>query len=172
MLKTKAKTQLTCRAFCCVLGGFIAYMQLGVALFIHANIQPYVAYQFFGEKNTVTSVDQVYMHSKDSFFATYLIFALCMIGMVMGLSVGKALLLPETVTMNGQAGGQSGKGTPFAQEPRNPRNVYLIGSLCCAASMLASSAVVDVSFLAFAALFGYLSGFFAGTAYQAPMHAA
>lgn len=38
MLKTKAKTQLTCKAFCCVLGGFLAYMQLGAALFIHANI--------------------------------------------------------------------------------------------------------------------------------------
>ena len=105
MLKTKAKTQLTCRAFCCVLGGFVAYMQLGVALFIHANIQPYIAYQFFVEKDTVTSVDQVYTHSKDNFFATYLIFALCMIGMVMGLSVGKALLLPESVLIRGQPGG-------------------------------------------------------------------
>ena len=38
--------------------------------------------------------------------------------------------------------------------------------------MLASSAVIDVSYLAFTALFGYLSGFFAGIAYQAPMHAA
>ena len=47
MLKTKAKTQLTCKAFCCVLGGFLAYMQLGAALFIHANIQPYIAYWFF-----------------------------------------------------------------------------------------------------------------------------
>ena len=38
--------------------------------------------------------------------------------------------------------------------------------------MLASSLVVDKSFIAFVALFGFLSGFFAGTAYQAPMLAA
>lgn len=172
MLKTKAKTQLTCRAFCCVLGGFVAYMQLGVALFIHANIQPYIAYTFFVKEGTATSVDQVYMQSEDWFFATYLVFALCMIGMVMGLSVGKSLLLPETVFVSGQSGDQATTVTTFSQEPRNPRSVYLGGSLACAASMLASSFVVDTSFVAFAALFGYLSGFFAGTAYQAPMLAA
>ena len=105
MLKTKAKTQLTCRAFCCVLGGFVAYMQLGAALFIHANIQPYIAYTFFVEEDTATSVDEVYMHSEDWFFVTYLVFALCMIGMVMGLSVGKSLLLPETVFLSRRPGG-------------------------------------------------------------------
>ena len=41
------------------------------------------------------------MQSEDWFFATYLVFALCMMGMVMGLSVGKSLLLPETVFVSG-----------------------------------------------------------------------
>ena len=62
--------------------------------------------------------------------------------------------------------------TTFSREPRNPRTVYLVGSLFCAGCMLASSLVVDKSFIAFIALFGFLSGFFAGTAYQAPMLAA
>ena len=92
MLKNKAKTKFTCRAFCCSLGGFLAYMQLGVALFIHANIQPYVAYWFFlseDEKKLVNSIDEVYIHTSSNFFLTYLIFALCLIGMVLGLQTGK-----------------------------------------------------------------------------------
>ena len=44
------------------------------------------------------------MQSEDAFFATYLVFALCMVGMVMGLSVGKSFLLPEAVLMSRQAG--------------------------------------------------------------------
>ena len=172
MLKTKAKTQLTCRAFCCVLGGFVANMQLGVALFIHANIQPYIAYSFFVKEKTATSVDHVYMHSEEWFFATYLIFALCMLGMVMGLPIGKSLLLPETVFIRRPSGDQSTAVTAIAPEPRNPRTVYLFGSLACAASMLAASTLVGRNFLGFAVLFGWSSGFFAGTAYQAPMLAA
>ena len=33
-----AKTRGTLQAICCLLGGITAYMQLGTALFIHANI--------------------------------------------------------------------------------------------------------------------------------------
>jgi hypothetical protein len=38
MMRKAAKTQCTLQAALCVIGGFTAYMQLGVALFIHANI--------------------------------------------------------------------------------------------------------------------------------------
>ena len=56
-------------------------------------------------------------------------------------------------------------------EPGNPRNVYLIGALASTVAMFASSFVATVNFWAYSALFGFLNGYFAGMAYQAPMHA-
>ena len=44
----RAKTRYTSRSVLAIVGGVLAYMQLGVAFFIHANLQPYVAYTFFG----------------------------------------------------------------------------------------------------------------------------
>ena len=78
----------------------VAYMQLGVALFIHANIQPYVAANFFNDATTtnkVTSIDEIYKIGLSNFFWTYLVYALCLVGMLLGLSLGKRFLVPESL---------------------------------------------------------------------------
>ena len=54
-MRRAAKTKCTLKGALCVLGGFTAYMQLGVALFIHANIQPYVAHTFFSANDSTAS---------------------------------------------------------------------------------------------------------------------
>ena len=61
MLRKQAKTKCTFKGVCCVIGGMVAYMQLGVALFIHANIQPYVAANFFKDAtaSATTKVTQI-----------------------------------------------------------------------------------------------------------------
>ena len=167
MLRNKAKTKFTCRAFCCILGGFIAYMQFGAALFIHANIQPYVTYWFFlseDEKRLVKSIEEVYIQTGSNFFYTYLVFALCMIGMVLGLQTGKQMLLNEMASSDR-------KNFKASIEPGNPRNVYLIGALSSTVAMFAASFVVKVNFWAYSALFGFVNGYSTGMAYQAPMHA-
>ena len=111
MLRKKAKTQWTFPAICSVLGGSIAYMQLGVAFFIHANIQPYVAENFFGTSAATqpTSMSEVYASGLSSFFNTYLVYGLCLLGMLTGLTWGKTLLAPETTYAQGY--GARGRST-------------------------------------------------------------
>ena len=75
-------------------------MQLGVALCIHANIQPYVAYTFFPKQGTTKpykNVDEIYESSLlNDFFFTYLVYAFCMVGMLIGLASGKRFLMPNS----------------------------------------------------------------------------
>ena len=74
-------------------------MQLGVALFIHANIQPYVAYAFFAPsgdtEQAASGIDQIYQTGLTNFFKTYLVYVFCMLGMIIGLTLGKRFLSPS-----------------------------------------------------------------------------
>ena len=92
MLRKEAKTQCTSQAVLCIVGGISAYMQLGTALYIHANIQPYVATAFFSDKAD-GSLATSYEEGLPYFFQTYFVYALSILGMVFGLSLGKHLLL-------------------------------------------------------------------------------
>ena len=97
------------------------------------------------------------------FELTYIVFAFCMFGMILGLSVGKSLMLAEQTFANIQQTSVS--------EPGNPKCVYIFGAILSSICMLAASLVVNTNFWIFAILFGGFNGFFAGIAYQAPMHA-
>ena len=46
-----------------------------------------------------------------------------------------------------------------------------MGALASTVAMFAASFVAEVNFWAYSVLFGWVNGFFAGMAYQAPMHA-
>lgn len=130
MLRKAAKTRCTLKAALCLLGGFTAYMQLGVALFIHANLQPYVANTFFIKDDSalVTDVDQIYGLGSQFFFLTYLVYALCILGMVLGLALGKKFL---ATAADFSTGGN-----------HSPRKVYFVSSLLANACMLGSSFLV------------------------------
>ena len=54
---------------------------------------------------------------------------------------------------------------PAVNEPGNPRNVYLYGALGSTIAIITAGFVAEVNFWAYASLFGWLNGLFAGIAY-------
>lgn len=124
-------------------------MQLGVALFIHANLQPYVIGYFF-------SGGKVYQDGLSHFSPTFLVYALCVIGMLFGLPIGKKMLEPEVFVIN------------ELPKTRQPRLVYFCGSLVTSLCVLIASFLGSSHFWLYALLMGLAGGFLTGVAYQAP----
>lgn len=85
MAGREAKTLVTGWSLTCVCAGFLVYMQLGTSLMIHANIQPYIIGTFFNEKSA--------LQGNNGFSFTYGVWCLTMIFMLLGLQIGKILLL-------------------------------------------------------------------------------
>ena len=71
----------------CTFGGFLIYMQLGAALMLHANIQPYIIPVFFNSGSDLT------IQGINGFSQTYGVWCLTMICMLFGLLLGKRVLL-------------------------------------------------------------------------------
>ena len=82
----------------------------------------------------------------DKFELTYIVFAFCMFGMILGLSVGKSLMLAEQTFANIQQTSVSELG--------NPKCVYIFGAILSSICMLAASLVVNTNFWIFGILFG------------------
>jgi len=140
----------------CMFGGFIAYMQLGVSLSLHANLQPYVANYFFG-KQASKSVDETYTGGMSHFKESYGVYCLCIIGMLIGLPLGKKLLKTEP-----NASYQSLK-------IKSPRIIYFINSATASLMIFATSYVqadaTSNGFLFYALMMGLSNGLFSGVAY-------
>jgi len=106
-------------------------------------------------------MEEIYASGIANFFRTYLVYALCLVGMLLGLSLGKRVLTPES----------------FLSQKRNqvssPRTVFLFSSVAACACLLTASFVCRAeaasAFWVYAVLAGFLNGMFSGVAYQAPM---
>ena len=124
-------------------------MQLGVALFIHANLQPYVVAYFFD--------NHAYQGRLSNFFPTFLVYAFCVLGLLIGLPLGKRVLEPKVFT------------TGELPKTQDPRYVYLFGSFFASLCVLLASFLPSSHFWLYAVIMGLAGGFFSGVAYQAPM---
>ena len=150
----EAKTLVTGWSLMCVCAGFLVYMQLGTSLMIHANIQPYIIRTFFNETST--------LKGNNGFAFTYGVWCLTMIFMLLGLQLGKKLMLKGNCC--------------FEFSPK------LLVFVCC---LLQTSSLVVVSLAlkgteegvisptaglaVFVSNFGAINGLLAGIAYQAPL---
>jgi hypothetical protein len=96
----------------CVIGGFVIYMQLGAALMLHANIQPYILPVFFNQASDLTQ------RGINGFTQTYGVWCLNMICMLFGLLIGKKILIRSVRRSNGRICGEI-----------TPRTIVFV---CCA----------------------------------------
>ena len=149
----------------CVFGGFLTYMQLGAALMLHANVQPYVLPVFFNPTSDLT------LNGINGFTQTYGVWCLNMICMLLGLLLGKRVLIRS---VRRSTAGCCGEVTPRA-----------IVFVCCALQVCLLLCIRQVllktqrdevpastGFVAYALLFGGLNGLLVGVCYQAPLFAA
>ena len=123
-----------------------------------------MAHAFFGKTASTTAGQVVYGDGLANFIQTYLVYGLCMCGMITGLFLGKRFLSPETFL-----GGKSRSNEPIS----DPRTVYFLSSLlvfgCIFGASYLANAEFSSRFWIYVILMGFFNGLFSGIAYQAPM---
>jgi hypothetical protein len=152
----------------CTFGGFLIYMQLGAALMLHANIQPYILPVFFNASSDMTK------SGVNGFSQTYGVWCLIMICMLLGLLIGKRLLLNSVK-----------RSKNYDAKPCIEMSPRVIVFTCCllqvlvlliAKSILLKTQLGEMpastGFVLFAILFGAVNGLLIGICYQAPLFAA
>jgi hypothetical protein len=132
---------------------------------LHANIQPYIIPVFFNETSDLTA------KGINGFTQTYGVWCLNMICMLLGLLLGKRVLIRSVRRSNSSWCGEL-----------TPRAIVFVccalqvGMLLCVRQVLIKTELQEVpastGFVAYAVLFGGLNGLLIGVCYQAPLFAA